>query len=104
MAMPHNQGAESITQAEHVSPSKTGDNIEAKRVVNYGFDGSEWSRMSPSGSLITKPFDTIQVTSYNSNNDPLVVVYRLGGASGTIQHTLTITYDASYNITEVVRT
>lgn len=94
----------SITNAEHIGPQDTGDNIEAKRVANYGFDGAEWGRMTPVSSLLTKPFDTIQITSYNANNDPLVVVYRLGGASGTIQHTLTITYDGSNNITEVVRT
>lgn len=53
--------------------------------------------------LVPKVYDTIQITSYNANNDPLIVVYRTGGASGTVVATLTITYDGSYNITQVVR-
>jgi hypothetical protein len=57
-----------------------------------------------SPALINVAFDTIQITSYNSNNDPLIVVYRTGGAAGTIVATLTITYDVDFNITEVVRT
>lgn len=103
MADPRTGNIERATaEAEHIGPAYTGDNISAKKVANYLWDGSEWSRQG--GGLITKPFDTIQITSYNANDDPLVVVYRLGGASGTVQHTLTITYDGSNRITEVVRT
>lgn len=54
--------------------------------------------------LVPDAYDTVQITSYNANNDPLIVVYRLGGAAGTIVATLTITYDGSNNITQVVRT
>lgn len=46
MADPNMQGAESITQSEHISPTKTGDNIEAKRVANYVWNGSTWERQS----------------------------------------------------------
>ena len=53
MADPDMQGAESITQSEHVSPAKTGDNVEAKRVVNYVWNGSSWERQGlPEGSAI----------------------------------------------------
>lgn len=44
------QGSESITQAEHISPNKTGDNIQAKRVAMYVWDGSEWGRMAQPGA------------------------------------------------------
>ncbi len=40
----------SITNAEHIGPQDTGDNIEAKRVANYVWDGSEWVRQSSSSS------------------------------------------------------
>lgn len=84
-------------------------------VPNYvlpfkGTDGEATQAQLTNGALPTvsglvpKVYDTIQITSYNANNDPLIVVYRTGGASGTIVATLTITYDASNNITEVVRT
>jgi len=49
---PYMQGAESITQAEHISPLKTGDNIQAKRVALYAWDGTNWVRAS-SGPLVT---------------------------------------------------
>lgn len=47
------QGSESITQAEHISPNKTGDNIQAKRTANYVWNGSSWERMSQPGSSPT---------------------------------------------------
>lgn len=45
---PYTQGAESITQAEHISPVKTGDNIQAKRSAMYVFDtaSGEWKRVN----------------------------------------------------------
>jgi hypothetical protein len=33
-----------ITQAEHIGPDGTGDNIHAKRVANYLWGDTEWSR------------------------------------------------------------
>lgn len=40
-----------ITQAEHIGPDDTGDNIEAKRVASYVWDGANWVRMTqPGGS------------------------------------------------------
>ena len=51
--MPDFQGSESITQAEHISPNKTGDNVQAKRTANYVWNSStlEWDRMTqPGGS------------------------------------------------------
>lgn len=35
---------ESIQRAEHIDPSTTGDNIAAKKVVGYSWDGSNWQR------------------------------------------------------------
>lgn len=31
-------------QAEHIGPNDTGDNIEAKRVAGYVWNGSTWER------------------------------------------------------------
>lgn len=44
-----------ITGSEHISPEHTGDNISAKRVASYGWDGSNWQRIAvnPDGSLTT---------------------------------------------------
>lgn len=38
-----------ITGAEHISPEHTGDNISAKRVANYIWNGADWERQSSSG-------------------------------------------------------
>lgn len=35
-----------IAKAEHIGPADTGDNIEAKRVALYVWDGSGWVRQS----------------------------------------------------------
>lgn len=46
-----------ITGAEHISPEHTGDNISAKRVANYVWDGAAWIRdtgaSSSSGTFST---------------------------------------------------
>ena len=39
-----------LVAAEHIGPDDTGDNIEAKRVANYVWNGSSWERMSQPGS------------------------------------------------------
>lgn len=49
MATPYTKGSESINQAEHISPEKTGDNIDAKRSANYVWNGSSWQRMTQPG-------------------------------------------------------
>lgn len=51
-----------ITQAEHIGPNDTGDNIEAKRVANYVWNGVEWQRASPSGGL-TERYDYANSTT-----------------------------------------
>lgn len=50
MPNPYTQGSDSISQAEHISPVKTGDNIEAKKVANYIWDtnSSTWTRQTVS--------------------------------------------------------
>lgn len=47
-----NKGVPEITQGEHISPEKTGDNIEAKRVANYVFNTStlQWERQTNTSS------------------------------------------------------
>jgi hypothetical protein len=35
-----------ITKEEHIGPNDTGDNISAKRVANYIWNGSSWERDS----------------------------------------------------------
>lgn len=43
---PYMEGIESIVASEHIGPLKTGDNIDAKKVALYVWDGANWSRMA----------------------------------------------------------
>lgn len=105
MAEPYSQGSESITQAEHLSPLKTGDNIQAKRVANYVWNGSEWERATPAGTtspqktLIDKTTTTNviyvgkatigtatstgawQITKIDKSGSPVSITYAAAGAS-----------------------
>ena len=51
MADPFTDGEGEIIRAEHISPRKTGDNIQAKRVANYAWNGSEWERASSTSGV-----------------------------------------------------
>jgi len=90
MADPYTQGSESITQAEHISPAKTGDNIEAKRVASYGFDGTNWGRIPL--PFTKSPYDYVSI-AYNSTSD--VYTLKSGGSGGTTVATITLTYTDS---------
>jgi hypothetical protein len=46
--------------------------------------------------------DFVSIT-YNANNDPTAVTYRNGGPSGGIVATLSLSYDANFNLTSVQR-
>lgn len=90
----------SLTNAEHIGPNDTGDNIEAKRVANYNWDGSEWVRAG--AGLVPDAYDYISLSPDSSR--PTSVVYKMGGSGGTTVATLTIAYDGSTtNITSVTR-
>lgn len=79
---------------------------------NPGLPGSVTSGLASEetlqavAGLVTEPFDTVQITTYADGTDlyPTVIVYRLGGASGTVVATLTITYDGSNRFSQVVKT
>lgn len=102
MATPFTKGLESITQAEHISPEKTGDNIEAKKVALYAWNGSQWER---SGSGLTpSTYDYVEYTNTSDTVD--TYVYKVGGSSGTTVATVTIVYTDSTKatISSVTRT
>jgi hypothetical protein len=59
--------------------------------------------LTAGGGLVPQGYDSISIPSYNTNNDPLIVQYYVGGLAGTLVATLTLTY-AGTNISTVVRT
>lgn len=74
------QGSESIHQAEHISPNKTGDNIQAKRVATYvwnptgldinGNPNGGWERMTQPGSSSSssgKPTDVYGIQAISDD-------------------------------------
>lgn len=76
----------SLTAAEHIGPEETGDNIGAKRVASYGWDGANWQRQ---GILFSagKDFDHLDITNSSADEDTLV--YKNGGST---VRTLVIVY------------
>lgn len=62
VASPWGKGIQEITQAEHISPEKTGDNIEAKRVASYESDQAtlQWVRK---GTGRTERYDYSDATT-----------------------------------------
>jgi hypothetical protein len=95
-------GEQEIANREHISPSKTGDNIAAKRVVGYVWNGTNWQR--PPSPLIDAAFDDIAFSNPDSNGNYQVINFLTGGSGGTIQRTLTLTYDSNSNVTNIART
>lgn len=53
--------------------------------------------------LVPQAYDYISIPSYDGNNNPLTVIYKVGGSGGTTVATLTLTYSGS-NIATVTRT
>lgn len=94
-----------ITKAEHIGPNDTGDNIEAKRVANYIWNGSSWERQTASSSggavgLMPFEFDDLEFSNPDANGNYQTGTVRL---ASTDIATLTLTYDASNNLTRITR-
>lgn len=80
-----------ITRAEHIGPNDTGDNIEAKRVANYLWNGSVWERqVSGAAGFITQGYDYVSIAYPNDTTE--VFTFKIGGSGGTTTNTVTITY------------
>lgn len=63
MTTPYSDGIEEITRSEHISPTKTGDAVAAKKVVNYEtFDGVNWTRQGT--QLATRIDDSASPITY----------------------------------------
>lgn len=93
----------SLTAAEHIGPTETGDNIDAKRVAAYYWDGSNWQRQTlvtgatqPTTPTSTSISDTITSTQllaantarkeaefYNGSSAILYLLKGSGTASAT---------------------
>lgn len=84
--------SETINHSEHIAPEITGDNIAAKKVANYNWDGTNWQR---AGLMLVpgKDFDYLGIVNDSATQDTLT--FKLGGSGGTTVRTMTITYAAS---------
>ncbi len=53
-----------IARAEHIGPNDTGDNIEAKRVAVYNWNGSTWERgLTPAATTYKTLLDDYTTTN-----------------------------------------
>lgn len=97
-------GSESITRSEHIGPTFSGDNIDAKKVVNYDWDSTTSSWVRRAAGLVPGSYDYISYANTSSTVD--TYVFKTGGSGGTTVATVTITYtDSTKNqISTVART
>jgi hypothetical protein len=56
------------------------------------------------GKLVPDVYDTIVVSSYDANDNPLVVLYKTGGIGGTTVATLTLVWESATRLTSAART
>lgn len=91
-------GLNSLTRAEHIDPAVTGDNISAKRVAEYRWDGANWQR-SVFG-LFTLPYDELDWSNADANGNYQTITSKLATST---QQVLTLAYDASNNVTSIKR-
>lgn len=54
--------------------------------------------------LITQAYDYVLLSNYDAGGNVGTIVFKSGGAAGTIVGTLTLTYDASGNLLTVTKT
>lgn len=95
-----------VAKAEHIGPADTGDNIEAKRVAGYVWNGSTWERESNSKTTKEQnqlvPFAHDFIDLNYTGADLTSVVFKTGGSGGTTVATLTLAY-ASGQLDTVTR-
>lgn len=89
-----------ITKAEHIGPNDTGDNIEAKRVALYAWDGSNWQRVSSSNPVpVDTELPTAAVLADNTVNPTAPAVgSHILGYDGTTWDRLKSTSDNADNV------
>lgn len=72
--MPNLPGQEEIARNEHIGPGLTGDNIDAKRVASYVWNGTSWqvattpAASHPKTPSTTSVANTITSTTLLSSN------------------------------------
>ena len=71
-------------------------------VVQGAPGGTSWLTRDMN-RLVPSEFDHVDITARNLNDDPTTVVYKTGGAAGSVVATLTLTYDVGDNLKTVTR-
>ena len=71
--------------------------------ISRSTNAGVYSAQQVETGLSVPAHDYIGIT-YNGNNDPSVVTYRMGGPSGRIVGILSLGYDGLFNLTSVERT
>lgn len=60
--MSANKQVATTDNQEHVGPDTTGDNIHAKKVANYAWDGANWQRITqPGDATLSSQLDQTDV-------------------------------------------
>lgn len=85
MGLPSLPDIGELNRAEHIGPAMTGDNIDAKKVAGYQWNGGGWNR-SISG-LFTKAFDELVIVYTDTTKTVISTITTK--LSGVTQETIT---------------
>lgn len=96
--MSGNKNVATPDQSEHIGDDTTGDNIQAKRTANYNWDGTNWNRSL--SRLFTIAYDELDWSNPDANGNYQTITSKLATVT---KQSLTLTYDASNNITSIKR-
>lgn len=98
--------AQEIANREHLAPTKTGDNVAAKRVASYNYDPitHNWNRSTAGAALVQAPYDYVGFSNADGNGNYQTAIFKSGGSAGSTVATLSITYDANNLMTSITRT
>lgn len=85
-----------LDSAEHIGPSSTGDNIDAKKVANFTWDptsgtAGQWYRQSK--GLLNRPYNELVITYTDSTKATVSTIQ--SKLAGVAQQTITFTYPAA---------
>lgn len=92
-------GEQEIANREHIAPQKTGDNIAAKRVATYGYDGINGWQRTPT-PFIMSAYDDVEFTNPDANGNYQTISFI---RSGVTNQTLALLFDGNSNVTSIIR-
>lgn len=102
-----NKSLQAVENGTRDNINVTGRDLTSAQPLDVAIVNSDGDHLSLGAGLVPENFDYIALTYVASGNgagEIETVTYKTGGSGGTTVATLTLTYDASNNISTVTKT